>query len=251
MNLALSQSVTALSPNMTASVTGVGGIPPYTYSVLPNGAGGTIDAVSGIYTAPAVVNPNPKQASDIIQVTDSATKPATATGSMLVANVIGLFCDILQNEMGIASDHIYFWDQKIFQPTDSSLYIAVSIPSCKPFSNIITTDGSGIGLNSVQSINMLATFDIDAISRGPEARDRKEEIILALNSIYAQSQQETNSFYIGKLPPGSRFLNLSFVDGAAIPYRFKISVNVQYAITKTKAVPYFDTFLPVQATINA
>lgn len=97
---------------------------------------------------------------------------------------------------------------------------------------------------------MLATLDIDIISRGPEARDRKEEIILALNSIYAQSQQEGNSFYIGKLPPSARFVNLSNIDGAAIPYRFRISVNLQYAFVKSKAIDYFDTFSTVQETIQ-
>lgn len=250
MKLSLSQAVTAISPNLSTSVVGLGGVPPYKYSVAPEGAGGTIDPVTGEYTAPAIVNPNPKKSSDIIIVTDSALSPATAMGEILVANIIGLFCDIIQSEMGIDSNHIYFWDQKVMQPTDSKLYVAVSIPSCKPFGNTLRTDGSGSGLNSVQAVNMMATFDMDIISRGPEARDRKEEIILALNSIYSQSQQEANSFNIGRLPPGSRFLNLSMIDGAAIPYRFKISTNVQYTISKTKAVPYFDTFQTEQVTVN-
>ena len=251
MSLSLSQFVTAISPNLSTSVVGMGGIPPYAYSVLPNGAGGTIDSITGVYTAPSIVNSDPAKSSDTIQVTDSTSPlPAKATGQILVANVIGLFCDILQSEMGLVQGRVYFWDQKIMQPTDSGLYIAVSVPSCKPFANTIRTEDSALGLNSFQCVNMLATFDIDIISRGPEARDRKEEIIMALNSVYAESQQEQNSFLIGRLPPGSRFLNLSLVDGAAIPYRFKISVNVQYAVTKTKTVPYFDDFSQAQVTID-
>ena len=246
--LALTQTLTAIAVNLTSSFLGTGGTPPYTYAVRAGGAGGTINSSSGLYTAPAQVSSDPTQLYDTIQVTDSLG--AIATAQILVGTPLLLFCEILQSELGLAPGRVYLWDQKILQPTDSCLYIAVSVPSCKPFGNTNTPDGSGSGLNSIQVAHMLATLDIDIISRGPDARDRKEEVVLALNSDYARSQQEANSFFIGKLPPGSRFLNLSQVDGAAIPYRYKISVNVQYAVTKTKAVPYFGTFQSVQVATN-
>lgn len=244
--LGISCSITAMAPNLQTSLIGVGGTGPYSYAVLSGGAGGTIDSVTGIYTAPTVANPDPAKSSDVIQVTDSVA--ATATYPILVTNPLGLFCDILQTELGLAPGRVYLWDQKINEPTDSGLFIAVGIQSCKPFANTVSMDGSGGGLVAVQSVNMLAVLSIDIISRGPEARDRKEEVILALNSIYAQSQQELNSFYIGKLPPGGQFVNLSNVDGAAIPYRFSISVNMQYFFRKLKAAPYFDEFAAVAVT---
>lgn len=248
MSLSLQQTKTAVAINITSSFLGVGGTPPYVYSVLPGGAGGSIDPGTGEYTAPSVVSSDPKLAYDTIQVVDSLA--AVATSQILVGTSLILFCEILQREMGLANGRVYLWDQKIFQPSDNNLYIAVSVPSCKPFSNNVQPDPITGWLNAVQITNMLATLDIDIISRGPEARDRKEEIILALNSIYAQSQQEGNSFYIGKLPPSARFVNLSNIDGAAIPYRFRISVNLQYAFVKSKAIDYFDTFSTVQETIQ-
>ncbi len=202
------------------------------------GAGGTIDSTSGIYTAPTVVSSDPAKLYDTIQVTDYAA--ATATAQILVGTPLLLFCEVIQQELGLANGRVYLWDQKIMQPSDSGLYIAVSVPGCRPFANVNRQAVNGI--DAEQFVSMLATADIDIISRGPSARDRKEEVILALNSTYAQQQQEANSFYIGKLPPGSRFINLSEVDGAAIPYRYRISVNLQYAVSKTKAVPYFGTF---------
>lgn len=251
MSLSLTQSLTAVSPNMIAFFLGIGGTEPYAYSVLPGGAGGTIDSVTGEYTAPAVMGSTPQTLYDTIEVTDSLA--VTATALILVGNPLFLFCEVLQRELGLSNGRVYLWDQKIFQPADNDLYIAVSMPSCKPFSNV-TKPAMVAGVPDwsqvEQSVNMLATLDLDIISRGPAARDRKEEVILALNSIYAQSQQEANSFYIGKLPPGARFVNLSMIDGAAIPYRFRISVNLQYAFTKSKAVQYFDTFSDVQVTTN-
>lgn len=244
MSLTLSQTKTALGPKLTASFLGVGGTEPYVYSVLPDGAGGTIDDETGLYTAPSTVSDDPRMLYDTIQVTDDLA--ATAQAQILVGDPLLLFCEIIQREMGLANGRVYIWDQKIFQPKNDELYIAVSMLNCKPFGNNIAPDPEDGWSNPIQSVNMAATLDLDIISRGPAARTRKEEVILALNSIYAQQQQEGNSFYIGKLPAHGRFINLSMVDGAAIPYRFKISVEIQYAVTKQKVVPYFDTFEDVE-----
>lgn len=248
MTLSLAQTASAIGPNNTASFQGVDGVEPYSYSVLAGGAGGTIDSDSGIYTSPAVISSNPNNLIDTIQVTDSAL--AVATAGIAIGSPLLLFCNIIQHELGLANGRVYLWDQKIMQPKDNDLYVAVSVPICKPFANVNESDGSSDGLNSVQWVSMLARVDIDIISRGPAARDRKEEVILALNSNYAQQQQEANGFYIGKLSPSGGFINLSEVDGAAIPYRYRISVNMQYAVTKTTLVDYFDTFT-TQEVINS
>jgi hypothetical protein len=97
---------------------------------------------------------------------------------------------------------------------------------------------------------MYAQLQVDIISRDTEARDRKEEVILALNSNYARTQQAANSFNIGALPPGAQFVNLSEQDGAAIPYRFSIPVAIQYFFTKTTAVASFGTFQTPQVNTN-
>lgn len=245
MSLILTQTKTALAPGLTASFLGSGGTEPYAYSVLPDGAGGTVNSGSGLYTAPDSASSDPSLLYDTIEVADDSGE--TARSSILVGNALLLFCEIIQKELELDDGRVYLWDQKIMQPTDSGLYVAVSVPTCKPFANRIYPGNDGWS-DAVQTVNMLATLDLDIMSRGPAARDRKEEVIMALNSLYAQSQQEMNSFYIGKLPPGARFVNLSFIDGAAIPYRFKISVNIQYAVTKQKAVDYFDTFEEVEIT---
>ncbi len=177
MTLSLTQTKTALGPGLTASFLGVGGSEPYAYTVATGGAGGTVDYSTGIYTAPAVLGTGPIHAYDTIVVTDYAA--ATASSTILVGTPLLLFCEILQKELGLANGRVYLWDQKIMQPTDSGLYVAVSVPSCKPFSNV----NRNVDGDQDQFVSMLATVDIDIISRGPEARDRKEEIILALNSV--------------------------------------------------------------------
>lgn len=236
----VTQTKTALAIGLTASFLGVGGSAPYTYSVRANGAGGSIDSSTGLYTAPLALG------TDIIQVVDNVG--AVASSPILIGTPLILFCDIIQTQMGLANGRVYLWDQKIMQPTDSGLYVAVSVVSCKPFGSSNESDTNG---NSIQSVNMYAILQVDIISRDAEARDRKEEIILALNSTYAEAQQEGNSFYIAKLPPGAQFTNLSSPDGTAIPYRFNISVAIQYFATKTMAIPYFSTFATPQVNTNS
>lgn len=244
MSLSISQSVTAIGPNLITGFLGISGVPPYTYAVLGGGAGGTIDG-TGSYTSPAIVPEDPSLSFDTIQVTDSVA--AVATTRILVGNVLQLFCDIIANQMGLAVGRVYLWDQKIFQPADEKIYIAVSVVKTRPFGNTLELV-PGSGLTAMQYCNMQATLGIDIMSRGPFARDRKEEVIMALQSIYAQQQMEQNSFSIARLP--ILFTNLSLVDGAAIPYRFHIDVNIQYTVPKAVSVPYFDNFSR-QVTIEA
>lgn len=237
MGLVAASTNGAISPGMISYVYGSGGSAPYVYSVVPGGAGGTVASDTGLYTAPLTIGETPAQFYDTIRVTDAGG--ATADTRILVGDSLILLCDIIQREMDLADGRVYIWDQKINQPKDASPYVAVAVVTCKPFSNVNKLNADG---ESEQFTNFQAQIQIDIISRGPSARTRKEEIILALNSNYAQSQQEKNSFTIGKLPPGARFINLSQGDGAAIPYRFSIGVSLLYAVTKTKVVPYIDSF---------
>lgn len=246
MSLTLRANTQAIAPRVSTSFAAQGGTEPYVYSVLPGGAGGTINSSTGKYTAPVAVSDDPKKAYDTVRVTDD--DGATADLQILVGTPLQLVCDIIKNYMELDADQVYLWDQKVNIPKDSKLYIAVGIASCKPFGSS-KSFASSDGLEAVQSVNMLARLDINILSRGPAARDRKEEIVLAIGSVYAEQQQELNSFSIGKLPVG--FVNLSQDDGAAIPYRFAISVNVQYAFTKSKEAPYFDDFSEVEVTTES
>ncbi len=238
MALVLLQNLTNIGLRQSTVFQADGGVEPYVYSVEAGGVGGTIGSSSGTYIAPS------DSGYDTIKVVDANLDEVTST--ILVQGPLQLFCDIIQKEMDLENDQVYLWDQKVIIPKDYRLYIAVEVLSCKPFANNNEFQSNGTSLSSV---NMQATLSVDIFSRGPSARDRKEEVILALMSNYAQSQQEANSFYVGKLSP--TFTNLSNIDGAAIPYRFNISVNIQYFVIKSKAVPYYDDFENVEVTTEA
>lgn len=240
--MTLTQNYSAVVPaSAFAQFVAVGGTSPYAYSVVPGGTGGVIDPDTGFYTAPPVMTAYPAASLyDTIVATDALS--ATATSQILVATPLFLFCDILQTQLNLPNDHCYIWNQKVFQPSDSNLYLIVSMPAPKPFGNNLKPSADGSVVN--QYVSMYARVNIDIISRGPAARDQKELVILALNSIYSQQQQEANGFYIGKIPVSGGFVNLSQIDGAAIPYRYQISFAMQYSVSLAQSVPYFETFNP-------
>jgi hypothetical protein len=244
-------STLTLSQNFTACGAGAnfiqfmaqGGTAPYIFEVLPNGAGGSINSSTGNYIAPNPPSSSPNGAYDVIQVTDNTTPiPQIATTSILVAYTVGLIGDIIQTQMGLANGRVYEWNQKLFAPIDYDLYVILTQQSCKPFGNVNSALASN-GSQVQQFVSMYSVIDIDIISRGPAARDQKELIEIALNSVYSQQQQQAFAFNIGKLPISNGFINLSNIDGSAIPYRYKISHAIQYFIAQINSVPYYNTFI--------
>lgn len=235
--ITIAQTFTAIAPGLQVSFLANGGTPPYVYSVRSGGAGGAINSSTGLYIAPPTMGKTPQAKFDTIMVIDANNLTGQAT--IEVADSLHLVLDIIKNQLSLQDSHCYLWDQKIMQPTDSGLYVALKVLQCKPFGQQKSYDGNG---NAIQTVNMQAILQIDAISRDFEARDRKEEILMALNSDYAQLQMNASGFWIAPLPPGSQFLNLSEPDGAAIPYRFNISVSLHYLAKKTQATPYYSDF---------
>lgn len=235
MSLALLQNATATSPGNTVPFSGIGGVPPYVYSVVPGGAGGSINSSTGLYTAPVVPT---TPAGDTVKVVDAAS--AVATSQIAVGGVLQLVCDVIRNGLGLAPEQAYIYEQKILIPNDSRLYVAVGFLTCKPFSNIRPWTSGGGGVVANQSTNFSSALSVDIFSRGPAARDQKELVLLALNSVYAEQQQEANSFRI--FPITNAFVNLTEQEGSAILYRFNLTVTVQYCVLNNQNVPYFDSF---------
>lgn len=247
MSFIVSQSAFAVAPKVPASFLGVGGVAPYTYEVVAGGAGGTIDPTTGAFVAPPAFSLNPKFRFTTIKVTDGAA--AEATAKILVGSPLMLLCDVIQREMNLADGRVYLWDQKLIQPTNEGLYVAVSMPAANPIGSSNRFVGDEDGENqSEQFVTMQGVVDIDLISRDASARDRKEGLILAFDSDYARFQQDANSFYIAKI--STRFVNLSEIDGAAIPYRYKATVKIQYSYSKSQEAQYFDQFEDAESTVN-
>lgn len=243
MSLQVLQTYTAVTNSQGLSVPfgATGGSSPYLFSVLPGGAGGSIGSLTGIYTAPATIG------IDVIQVTDSASTPAIANASLAVLSAIQLVADIIRSEMGLSQDQVYLYNQKYDIPLDSRLYVAVGMNSLKSFGNRPRYVGGSSALTAIQTTNVVASLSIHVFSRSVLALLQKEQVLLALSSPYAESQMELNSFFVA--PVTTSISDISVVDGAAIPYHYFFSVNLQYFSQKTTSPAYFSTF-PMTSVIT-
>ncbi len=244
--ISIAQTKTAIVPGSgnIAYFLASGGTPPYTYSVVAGGAGGTINATTGFYSSPSALSLDPKKQKDTIRVVDAVA--GTVDVEITIGNPLLLFCEILRHELNLAEDKCWLWNQKAFQPSTDGLYIPVGIDRIKVIGNNSRINSAG---KNNQYLYGQALLDLNVISRDNAALYRIEEVPLALESSYSQFQQETNGFQIAKIPFGA-IQNISGIDGAAIPYRFHISVVLMYAVRSSKDVQYYDDFKEVQLTTN-
>lgn len=229
----------AVRRGLTKNFSAFGGTEPYAYKVLKGP--GSIDGTTGVFTA------DDTSGLCVIQVTDFIGLKKNAT--ILIGTPLELFCDIIQQELGLDDGRVYLWDQKVNSPNDYGLFVAVAAMTPRAFGNKMDYVDVNGALYEEQSINFMTTLSVDVISRDNSARDRLEEVVMALKSTYSQQQQEANSFFVSTLP--SAIVNLSEIDGAAIPYRFNFSVSIQYATKKTKQVPFYGSFSTPTIEVNA
>lgn len=215
-----------------------GGVEPYTFSVVPDPvspSGGSIDS-SGFYTASG------KDGVDTIRVEDADGE--IATYRIMVGGPLKIVADIIAKQMGLGADQVYLYNSKIKPPKDSRLYVSINQLTSRVFSS------SNKQKNGEEDLaaNVFSPLDIMIFSRSTEALHRKEELVLALNSSYSEQQQELNSLKIGKISPA--IVPVSQEEGAAIPYAFNITINIQYMVRKVGSYDYYDTLSLSEITTN-
>lgn len=159
-----------------------------------------------------------------------------------MAEVIKVIADVIQAEMGLPDTRVYLYNQKWKIPPDQDLFIVVGFVSAKAFGVRCGYENDPITneLVEVQSVNQQETYSIDVISRDSSARQRKQEVILALNSTLMQQAMEQHNFKIGNLP--TSFIDASAVEAAALLNRYRLAFNVLVIYRKTKSAEYFDSF---------
>jgi len=149
-----------------------------------------------------------------------------------------MLCDIISTQMDIEPERVVVYAENYDPPKDDGLYIVVSTRRGKPISNVRRFDYENN--REIQSLVTYDTFDIDITSKNRDAIDRKEEVLMALNSFYSEDKQAENSVKIFKM---GEILDLSFIEAASALKRFRIPVMVSNIKTKTKVTDnYYDKY---------
>lgn len=154
---------------------------------------------------------------------------------------------ILKSEMELADGQIMLGLENWAIPKTKGLYIAlfygpdVSVGQVNDFDPATNQE--------IQSVAMLHQIEIDAMSFNDEARLRKEEIIMAINSVFGQQTLEANLMKINELP--SSFVPAPTLEETKQLNRFRLTFSMNALHQKIKAVNYYDQFGAAKVTTDA
>lgn len=152
-----------------------------------------------------------------------------------------IITDIISTKMKLDSGRVMLYNQNYTIPSDEAIFIVVNEEDSEVFATSTTTRLNEKGeYEEINDALIRCTVTIDVLSAGDEARERKHEVITALNSIYSQQMQEANHVRIANLPNG--FLNTSSAEESQMLNRYTINFNMMYKKTVKDLVDYYDTF---------
>ena len=155
-------------------------------------------------------------------------------------SVAGLLVDIIQNQTGLDRQNVLQYNQKWNLPPDSGMHVTVQFLGSNTISNRSGVENRGdAGFWEVQDLNTQEMYQIAVMSRDMTAPLKRQLVLMALASIYAQQIQEKNNFYIA---PVMNFVDVSEIEGTAILYRYAITVTTQAWYHTERKVDYYNEF---------
>lgn len=147
--------------------------------------------------------------------------------------------DIIRTEMGMKQQNVWIHSQnRKIPPQSQELYVTVGCVDFLPISSKSRYDSDAD--EEVQTVYGRASVQVDILSRSLEARQRRAELLMALNSYYSKEIQEKHQFRIFELP--QHFMNTSSLEGGSEINRFTLIIRAMISEDKTKSTAYYDTF---------
>jgi hypothetical protein len=151
---------------------------------------------------------------------------------------------IIRVYMGLTVDRVVLADETFDAPKDKGIYVTLALGDPK----IIAVKSEYIPSTNTERGHIVyhMPYNIEIISRGDGAKERHQEIPMALNSISAQMTMEANNCRIFRT---GAILNLTAIEGVAALKRYRVPVIVSNVETKDSTPSVIDKFTPV--TIKA
>lgn len=151
---------------------------------------------------------------------------------------IKVLATILKSEMGIEDGQIMLGLENWEIPKTRGLYIALFYGPDKTVGQ--TNEFDPVSNTEIQSAAMLHEIVLEVMSFNEEARVRKQEVILALNSIFSQNTVDANGMQINSLPQS--FLPVPTLEETKQLNKFRISFCMNALYQKVKPADYYDKF---------
>lgn len=168
------------------------------------------------------------------------------TTALIAREPIKVIADILKNELNLVDGQIMLDYSKINILEDPGLYVALSYLGGKAIGNNNYFDPNA--LTEIQEVAMNEIIQIDLMSFDNAARLRKEEVIMALRSVYSQQAQEAQLMQVARIP--GDFVNASDFEETKWLNRFTMTIVVKALYRKEKDVDYYDKFQDATVLYN-
>ena len=146
---------------------------------------------------------------------------------------------ILDEQMNMPVGRVFAYNSNVDLPKDSELFIPLYYAERSPIANNSKMVTTSKGVEEHQSINMVEDVIIALISRDTSARDRVQEVFLALNSYFSRNLQAKNKLHISWI--GEAY-DKSFLEATSMLNRFDIKIRIFRSYEKINTVDYYDTF---------
>jgi len=144
---------------------------------------------------------------------------------------------------------VLIYNQKYDIPTLKGLYIVLLYMGNKAIGNNNYVEDTEGGMQETQELAMTSLIQIDVMSQNTEARTRKDEVVMALRSIYAQQKMDEYGMRIASIP--ATWLDASDIEGTAILNRFVMTLTIFSISRKIKVLDsYYTEFKPVEVHVN-
>ena len=154
-----------------------------------------------------------------------------------------ILADIIENFMSLGNGRIFIDNQNFKMPTDTGLFVVLQQISSNNYSTtnkFIPADEGQEGGQELITYRSQESYNINVMSRDSSARQRKEEVIMALNSDFSKNQQEKYSFKLAKI--SNSFNNISDVEGEAVLSRYVFNINLIAWYSSIRDTAYYDQF---------
>jgi hypothetical protein len=130
---------------------------------------------------------------------------------------------ILINQIDIAPERVNIYDEKWVQPPNDDLFITLEFRNSRCLANrntLITAGGTTV---ESQDVNMLENVTVGVFSKNRSAAQKKEEVLMAIGSSYAQQLMEKYAFKISRI---GTIEDLSALEGSAMLKRYDVNLTV-------------------------
>jgi hypothetical protein len=164
-----------------------------------------------------------------------------------VVEPIKVVADIIQSELGLPDGAVMVVNQRWAIPSNQDLYVALAyVGPAKTIGNVNYFDSEAE--SEVQETSKAHMVQIDIMSFGDTARTRKEEVEMALLSMYSQFQQGKNLIKIARQP--GPLVDASTLEATGRLNRFLMTVMVNALHRKVKAAAYYNKFSSPEVNLN-